>query len=93
MHILPIHVGGTIASAASETGFRPKLSFADLIIRIDKGLAGNRLIAPAQSPFGEFGIDSASMKIPDLHKIARASFANYDNYDGLIVTHGNETLA
>jgi L-asparaginase len=93
IRILPVHVGGTIASAESKIGFRPKLSFADLLSRIDKGLAGDRLIAHAQSPFGKFGIDSASMQIPHIQKIARTICGSYDHQDAFIVTHGTDTLA
>lgn len=91
--ILPIHIGGTIASAESKTGFRPKRSFADLLGEIDQGLAGDRTIAAAQSPFGEFGIDSASMQIPHIQKIARTIWNNYHNHDAFLVTHGTDTLA
>ncbi len=91
--ILPIHIGGTIASAESKTGFRPKLSFAELLGNVDRELTGDRRIAPAQSPFGEFGIDSASMQIPHIQKIARTIWNNYDNHDAFIVTHGTDTLA
>ena len=91
--ILPIHIGGTIASAESKTGFRPKLSFADLLGEIDQGLTGDRHIVTAQSPFGEFGIDSASMQIPHIQKIAKMIWNNYDNHDAFIVTHGTDTLA
>jgi len=91
--ILPIHVGGTIASAESQTGFKPKLSFANLLSKIDKGLVGDRLIAHAQSPFGEFGIDSASMQIPHIQKIAEIICDSYEHHDSFIVTHGTDTLA
>jgi len=91
--ILPIHIGGTIASAESKTGFRPKLSFADLLSKTDRELAGDRHIAPAQSPFGEFGIDSASMQILHIQKIAGTIWDNYKNHDAFIVTHGTDTLA
>lgn len=91
--ILPIHIGGTIASAESSTGFKPKLSFTDLLDEIDQGLSGERHIAIAQSPFGEFGIDSASMQIPHIQKIARTIWDNYNTHDGFIVTHGTDTLA
>ena len=91
--ILPIHVGGTIASAESLSGFKPKLSFADLLTKIDKELAGDRLIARAQSPFGEFGIDSASMQIPHIQKIAEIICARYNHHDSFIITHGTDTLA
>ncbi len=91
--ILPIHIGGTIASAESKTGFRPKLSFADLLGKIDRGLSGDRHIATAQSPFGEFGIDSASMQIRHIQKIAQTIWDNYDNHDAFIITHGTDTLA
>ena len=91
--ILPIHVGGTIASAESKTGFKPKHSFADLLGKIDRELTGVRHIAPAQSPFGEFGIDSASMQIPHIEKIAGTIWSNYENHDAFIITHGTDTLA
>lgn len=91
--ILPIHIGGTIASAESKTGFKPKLSFAELLGTVDRELTGDRHIAPAQTPFGEFGIDSASMQIPHIQKIARTICNNYDNHDAFIVTHGTDTLA
>jgi len=91
--ILPIHIGGTIASAESKTGFKPKRSFADLLNEIGQGLAGDRHIATAQSPFGEFGIDSASMQIRHIQKIARTICDNYGNHDAFIVTHGTDTLA
>jgi len=91
--ILPIHIGGTIASAESKTGFRPKLSFADLLEKIDRGLSGERHIATAQAPFGEFGIDSASMQIPHIQKIAQTIWDNYENHDAFIITHGTDTLA
>jgi L-asparaginase len=91
--ILPIHIGGTIASAESKTGFKPKLSFSELLGKIDRGLTGNRFIAPAQCPFGEFGIDSAGMQIPHMQKIAGTIWDNYDTYDAFVVTHGTDTLA
>ncbi|MCK4501822.1 MAG: asparaginase, partial [Desulfuromonadales bacterium] len=91
--ILPIHVGGTIASAASETGFKPRFSFADLLSRIDDELAGDRLIAQAQSPFGEFGIDSAGMQLSHIQKVAETICINYDHHDAFIITHGTDTLA
>lgn len=92
-HILPIHVGGTIASAASETGFKPKLSFENLLSKINQKLTGNRLIASAQSPFGKFGIDSAGMQLPQIQKIAQIICDGYAHHDGFIVTHGTDTLA
>ncbi len=91
--ILPIHIGGTIASSETETGFRPKLSFENLLGKIDRELTGDRHIAPAQSPFGAFGIDSASMQIPHIQKIAETICNNYDTHDAFIVTHGTDTLA
>ena len=65
VRILPLHVEGTIASSESKSGFKPKLSFTDLLNQIDKDLAGNYFIAQALSPFGEYGIDSAGMQLSD----------------------------
>ena len=61
--------------------------------KIDRELTGDRHIAPAQSPFGEFGIDSASMQIPHIQKIAATIWNNYNRHDAFIVTHGTDTLA
>jgi len=91
--ILPIHVGGTIASAGSGSGFRPQLSFADLLAVIDRSGATSMHVSSAQAPFGEFGIDSASMKISHIQKIAGTILNNYDNHDAFLVTHGTDTLA
>ncbi len=91
--ILPIHVGGTIASAASRSGYRPQLSFADLLAVIDQSGATSMHVSPAQAPFGESGIDSASMQISHIHEIAGTILNNYDNHDAFLITHGTDTLA
>jgi L-asparaginase len=93
IRILPIHAGGTIASIFTETGFRPELSFADLLRRADGKLVGDRIIASALSPLGEFGVDSASMQIHHIQKIAKAICDSYDQHDAFIITHGTDTLA
>ena len=93
IRILPIHAGGTIASVSTETGFRPKLSFEDLLRRADRELVGNRIIARAQAPFGEFGVDSASMQLQHMQQLARTICDNYDQHDAFIITHGTDTLA
>ncbi len=93
IRILPIHAGGTIASVGTETGFRPELSFADLLGRADQELVGERLIAQAQAPLGEFGIDSASMQFGHIQKLARTICDNYAQHDAFIITHGTDTLA
>ncbi len=93
IRILPIQAGGTISSVSTETGFKPKLSFAALLGRADRDLVGDRTIATSQSPLGEFGIDSASMQIRHIQKIAGTICDNYDHHDAFIVTHGTDTLA
>lgn len=91
--ILPIQVGGTIASAESKDGFKPKRSFEELFSQIDQDLMGGCIIAPAEIPFGEFGMDSAGMQISHIEKIAETIKNNYSNYDAFILTHGTDTLA
>ena len=93
IRILPLHVGGTIASSESKSGFKPKLSFTDLLGRIDKRIAANCFIDQALSPFGECGIDSAGMRLSNIQKIADMIQINYDRYDAFVVTHGTDTLA
>ncbi len=91
--ILPIHVGGTIACAQSESGFKPNLAFADLLNKINKNFTGDCLIGEAQTPFGKYGIDSARMQIPHIQKIAQTICAHYNQYDAFLITHGTDTLA
>lgn len=91
--ILPIHVGGTIASAASRTGFRPERSFEDLFRQVNQNLVGDRRIAVAETPFGDFGIDSAGMDFSHMAKIGATIKDNYSDHDAFIVTHGTDTLA
>lgn len=91
--ILPIHIGGTIASAESLTGFRPERSFEELFHQVNKKLLGKCNIVPAQTPFGDFGIDSAGMEMSHIAKIAATIQNNYRNHDAFIITHGTDTLS
>ncbi len=92
-NILPIHIGGTIASAESKDGFKPKLSFEALFSQLNQKLVGDRDIAPAETPFGPFGIDSASMQLAHIEKIARIIEGKYAHHDAFVLTHGTDTLA
>jgi len=91
--ILPIHVGGTIACAQSKSGFKPTYPFADLISKIDLSITADHEIAPALTPFGNCGMDSACMQIAHIQKIAKLICTNYDKYDAFIITHGTDSLA
>ena len=91
--IRPIHVGGTIACTQSKSGFKPNLAFADMLNKIDESFTGGHLIGQAQTPFGKYGIDSSSMQIPHIQKIAQTICAHYDQYDAFFITHGTDTLA
>lgn len=91
--ILPIHIGGTIASAKSSTGFKPKHSFSDLLSHTAQNLPEALDIAQPITPFGKFGIDSASMRLHQVIEIAKTIADNYRKYDAFILTHGTDTLA
>lgn len=86
--ILLITTGGTIASIATEDGFRP-------------GLDGNHLLEliPEIKEMCEvdfktlFSIDSTSIYYKHWIILAKTIKENYDNYDGFIVAHGTDTMS
>lgn len=79
--------GGTIACVQTDKGFVP-------------GLSGNDLIAaiPQLSDIGEIdvrqimNIDSSDMQVADWRTIARAVKRASENYDGIVITHGTDTM-
>lgn len=93
IRILPIHVGGTIASVDSGKGYRPGRPFTDLVSLVNPEITNELFVAKEEVPFGAYGIDSASMQISHMQQIAKKICDNYDHYDAFIVIHGTDTLA
>jgi len=86
--ILILSTGGTIASVKTKEGLTPKLGPEDIFV-----LAGvDRNLASVE--FKEIlNIDSSLMQPEDWELIAKEVFASLQKYDGIVVTHGTDTLA
>jgi L-asparaginase len=87
-HILLLTTGGTIASKHTDQGLAP-------------GLTGDELALLLPSLRGAYDItvrdilhlDSSNIQPEEWQIIARSIFAEKESYDGIVVTHGTDTMA
>lgn len=86
--ILLIGTGGTIAAVPAEKGLIPGYTSKELLN-----------VVPEIEGFCEvdcveiFSLDSANMEPGHWIQIADTIRANYNKYDGFVITHGTDTLA
>ena len=83
-----ITTGGTIASTASENGY----------VASNKGDRLYHLLGSMTSQYDItiydlFTIDSSNMQPEEWKSIAHAVFERKDDYDGIVITHGTDTMA
>lgn len=86
--ILILTTGGTIVSMKSENGLQPKLSGTELLSYI--GSMTEKYDITCKSIMN---LDSSNIQVEEWKKIAHAIYENIDDYDGIIVTHGTDTMA
>ena len=86
------HTGGTIGMAPSAEGYEPKHGY------LQQQLQNVRELSHASMP--EFTIhdydtllDSANMTPVDWERIANDIALHHDEYDGIVVLHGTDTMA
>lgn len=79
--------GGTIACVQTDKGFVPGLSGNDLIDAIPQ-LAEIGGVDVRQI----MNIDSSDMQVADWRTIARAVNRAAESYDGIVITHGTDTM-
>ena len=84
--ILLIATGGTIASRETEHGLRPALSADDL--RAAMGLKD-----AAVETLDLLSLDSTNIAPPHWEQIARCVADCRQTYDGIIISHGTDTMA
>ncbi len=86
--ILMIGTGGTIASEMSTTGLAPELNAEGLLSFVPRirELCDVDCVQP-------FSLDSTNLQPCHWLKIAAELKANYDKYDGFIISHGTDTMA
>ena len=80
--------GGTIACASTDNGLQPYYDVDDLL----------KCVQPVNTRYSISGkmvmnIDSSNMTPQYWLTIARAIAADYDEFDGFVITHGTDTMA
>ena len=88
--LLLLTTGGTIASAATSAGFAPQFSGEELIAAMnnDSSLGGVELAVE-----DTFSLDSCNISPNEWQAIARRVSSARQDYDGIIITHGTDTMA
>lgn len=88
--ILLLTTGGTIASAATNAGLAPQFSGKELIAAMDNdsSLGGVELVVEDM-----FSLDSCNISPIEWRAIARRVSSARQDYDGIIITHGTDTMA
>lgn len=85
--ILMLTTGGTIASRTSSEGLAPAGS--DEILRHIGGAADSYDVTTREI----FTLDSTNIQPEEWHVIARAIYDGFYDFDGIVVTHGTDTMA
>ena len=85
--ILIISTGGTIASIKSTEGLKPEDN--DLIINALKSIDKNTSFSIKHL----FTLDSSNIQPEEWKILASNVYENLDYYDGIIITHGTDTMA
>ncbi|MDO5734707.1 MAG: asparaginase [Eubacteriales bacterium] len=85
--ILLLATGGTIACVETDRGFVPGVSGADLLQEIS-GIKAEAEFQARQL----MNIDSSEMQVSDWRTMARAVVGAQDEYDGIVITHGTDTM-
>lgn len=86
--ILMIGTGGTIASEMTDSGLSPRLDTAQLL----RYIPDVRRICDVDC-IQLMNLDSTNMTPSDWLSIAQCIRAEYDAYDGFVISHGTDTMA
>ena len=87
-HILLLTTGGTIASRPTDEGLAPEMDGEDLARRIPF-LTDSYTVTVRDI----LHLDSSNIQPEEWQLIARAVYAERTGYDGIVVTHGTDTMA
>ena len=86
--LLIIATGGTIASRLGEDGLMPSMTIDEIIAYLP-GIDSQYDIKMKDL----FSLDSSNIQPEEWVEIANSINDNYKNYDGIVVTHGTDTMA
>ncbi|MBR0134557.1 MAG: asparaginase, partial [Clostridia bacterium] len=84
--IVMISTGGTIACVPSESGLKPGLSAKELLNLIEGDFDDIECV-------DLFSMDSSNIQPEEWITIAEAVKANVSSCDGIVITHGTDTMA
>jgi L-asparaginase len=87
-NILILATGGTIASSASDEGLVPSLDIMN-IIKYVTGMNENYNIIAKDI----LCLDSSNIQPEEWVIIANSIYESYKDYDGIVITHGTDTMA
>lgn len=87
-NILLLTTGGTIASGGDADGLRPQLC-GELLLEAVPSLRRSYNITALDL----LNLDSSNIQPEEWQKIARAAFRALPDYDGVVITHGTDTMA
>lgn len=85
--ILILATGGTIASDLTENGLAPELSVSDIVSGSLHNLPDCRIDCR-----DILALDSSNIQPEQWQTIAREVAAAWQSYDGIVVTHGTDTM-
>ena len=86
--ILMLSTGGTIASVEGDNGLEPQIG-AHALISLVPELEGLCAIETKEV----LNIDSSNIEPENWSLLAKNVAAEYENYDGFVITHGTDTMA
>ncbi|NPA48116.1 MAG: asparaginase [Thermococci archaeon] len=86
MKILIIGTGGTIASKMTEVGYKSQLG-------VDEILEATGIDREGIDTIDLMNMDSTLIQPQDWVTMARAVYEHREDYDGIVITHGTDTLA
>ena len=87
-HILLLSTGGTIASRPGSDGLEPEMSGQELLSCLGD-LRGRFQVEVQQI----MNLDSSNIQAEEWKIMARSVYETLSGYDGLIITHGTDTMA
>lgn len=80
--------GGTIASVPGDDGLAPGIGGSQLMSLIPRALESVELVCK-----DVFSLDSSNIQPEEWRVLAREVYATLDDVDGVVITHGTDTMA
>lgn len=86
--ILLLSTGGTIASVPGEEGLIPMLGAEEIIALVPQLKDVCTIVCKSI-----LNLDSSNIQPEDWQLIARETYSGLQDYDGIVITHGTDTMA